>query len=73
MAQIKTFNKTHDDTCAAAEAVCTAAVAAAGTQAAIRAAEITKYKAFLASDRANNNGANASVFIHAIQCLYSTP
>jgi len=52
----KSGNKSHDDTVNAAEGTRQVAVAAAATQAAVNAAEITFHRAALASAKANGIG-----------------
>jgi hypothetical protein len=69
----KTGNRVHDDTCIAAES--THQVAAAGAAmtpagaAAVRQADITSYRAVLASCRVNNNGSGAEQAISALKEL----
>jgi hypothetical protein len=57
MAIIKTGNVAHDNAIALAEATRQVAVANAASQAAVRTAEITFYRAVRASCLANNNSA----------------
>jgi hypothetical protein len=66
MSVIKTGNKTHDDTCLAAEAARQVAVAGAN-RAAVIAAEISFYRTCLASALANGCGVEPS--IRALQAL----
>jgi hypothetical protein len=59
-------NKTHDTAVANAEGVRQTAVAAATTQAAVTAAEITFYKAVLASCKSNLGGSGQEAAISAL-------
>lgn len=68
MSITKSGVKAHDDTCNASEMTRQSAVAAAtGNQATIRAAEITHYRACLASALAN--GVQGGVFVDALRTL----
>src|SRR5262249_8191999 len=67
MSVIKSGNKNHDDTCNASEAARQVAVAAASTQAAVNAAEITHHRNCLASAKAN--GCGIEPFVTALRSL----
>lgn len=67
MSVSKTANQTHDNTVNAAEGARQVAAAPGMTQAAVKAAEITFYRAAKASALAN--GAGPAVFIRALQQL----
>ena len=62
-------NKTHNAAVANAEGVRQAAVAAASTQAAVTAAEITFYRSVLASCKSNLGGAGQEAAISALKAL----
>jgi hypothetical protein len=63
----KSGNKSHDDTVNTAEGVRQIAVAAAATQAAVNSAEVTFYRAALASAKAN--GIGIEPFVSALRSL----
>jgi len=65
----QTGNKTHDTAVANAEGVRQTAVAAATTQAAVTAAEITFYRAVLSSCRSNLAGSGSEAAISALKSL----
>jgi len=69
MSAYKTGNKTHDDTCTAAEGVRQTAVMNAANQAAVIAAEVTFYKTVAKSCRDNLNYAGVAVAQHALRSL----
>jgi hypothetical protein len=56
MAKMRSGNFTHDQVCNTAEGVRQAEVAAAGSQAAVRTAELKYYRAVRDSCRSNNAG-----------------
>jgi hypothetical protein len=72
MSVIQSGNVAHDNAVRAAEGVRQASVAAASTQAAVKAAEITFYRAVQASCRANNNSAGLEAADVALQALQGT-
>ena len=65
----QTSVKSHDDSVAKAEGVRQTAVAAASTQAAVTAAEITFYRSVLNSQRSNLNGAGQEATMQALRAL----
>jgi hypothetical protein len=68
MSITKSGNKTHDDSCNLSEMTRQSAVTAAtGNQISIRAAEVTFYRACLASAVAN--GVQAGAFVRALMDL----
>jgi hypothetical protein len=59
----------HDDALSAAEGARQVAVAAASTQAAVRSAEITFFRAYLLSCRTNNGGSGIEPPLTALREL----
>jgi hypothetical protein len=71
MSLSKSGNKTHDDAVNAAEGTLQSAIAVASTQAIMRTATITFYRAVLASCVTNSLDQGPSIF--ALQSLRATP
>jgi hypothetical protein len=69
MSTLKTGNSAHDAAVNLAEGARQVAVASAASQAAVRAAEITFYRAVVASCRANNNGSGIEQPLNALREL----
>jgi hypothetical protein len=69
MSVIKSGNVAHDNAIALAEGARQVAVASASSQAVVRSAEITFYRAVLSSCRTNNNGSGIEQPLQALREL----